>query len=254
MKDPFQVLGISPTASEDEIKTAYRKLARLYHPDLHPGDKAAEEQMKEVNDAYTEALRVKKTGSYNAGNYGEHAGSSAYGRSGYGGYSGYGYGGYGGQSGPQAEWDPFGFGGFWGYAQQQSQQQRTSYARQTYDDPELQAAADYIVSGRYGDALGILNRVTAHDAAWHYLCALAKTGAGARMDALSHARQAVQMEPDNMEYRRLLQQLQGPGQQYRQAGGSGGFGDLICANPFLSCITANLLCSCLCGGRMMFCC
>ena len=42
-RDPFQVLGVPSTASEDEIKSAYRKLAKKYHPDLNPGDKAAEE-------------------------------------------------------------------------------------------------------------------------------------------------------------------------------------------------------------------
>ena len=61
-RDPFQVLGVPSTASEDEIKSAYRKLAKKYHPDLNPGDKAAEEKMREVNEAYTQALQYKKNG------------------------------------------------------------------------------------------------------------------------------------------------------------------------------------------------
>ena len=60
--DPFAVLGLSSSATEDEIKSAYRKLAKKYHPDLNPGDKAAEEKMREVNEAYTRALQIKKTG------------------------------------------------------------------------------------------------------------------------------------------------------------------------------------------------
>ena len=48
MNDPFQVLGISSSASEDEIKQAYRKLAKKYHPDLNPGDANAEAKMKEI--------------------------------------------------------------------------------------------------------------------------------------------------------------------------------------------------------------
>src|SRR5574344_1696320 len=63
-KDLYAVLGVSKTASDDEIKKAYRKLAKQYHPDLHPGDKVAESKFKEINDAYEVLSDPKKKSNY----------------------------------------------------------------------------------------------------------------------------------------------------------------------------------------------
>src|SRR4026208_1354066 len=51
-KDYYSTLGVAKTASEKDIKQAFRKLARKYHPDVNPGDKAAEARFKEINEAY----------------------------------------------------------------------------------------------------------------------------------------------------------------------------------------------------------
>jgi len=52
LKDYYEILNVSKDASLDEIKAAYRKLAKKYHPDLNPNDKEAEQKFKEINEAY----------------------------------------------------------------------------------------------------------------------------------------------------------------------------------------------------------
>ena len=89
-RDYYEVLGVDKNASEDEIKRAYKKMARKYHPDLNPDNKEAEEKFKEVNEAYEVLSDSDKKARYDqfgfAGvdpNYGAGAGGGAYGAGGF---------------------------------------------------------------------------------------------------------------------------------------------------------------------------
>ena len=67
MKNPYEVLGVAPSASAQDIRSAYRKLAKTLHPDLNPGDKRAEDKFKEVASAYDLVGDAEKRKRFDAG-------------------------------------------------------------------------------------------------------------------------------------------------------------------------------------------
>ncbi|MBD3315086.1 MAG: DnaJ domain-containing protein, partial [Chitinivibrionales bacterium] len=87
-RDYYEILGLSKSASEDEIKKAYRKLAVKFHPDKNPGDKEAEEKFREATEAYEVLKDAKKRAQYDQ--FGHAAFESDVGAGGYGGFSGFG--------------------------------------------------------------------------------------------------------------------------------------------------------------------
>ncbi len=98
--DPYKVLGLAPDASDEDVKRAYRRLAKKYHPDLNPGDQEAARKMQEVNAAYDQIKNPEK--------YRQQPGQDR--QNPYGGY-----------------YDPFG-----GYRQQRSQQDQYQQAAYQY--------------------------------------------------------------------------------------------------------------------------
>lgn len=224
VKNPYTVLGLKETATADEVKAAYRALAKKYHPDLNPDSREAEQKMKEVNEAYDMIVNHKwdpNASSYqNAGGY-----QSGYSRGYADPFGGFGFGG-------------FGFGGFG----------NQGYYQQREESADLRAVRNYINSGHYDEALHLLSTITLRDGYWFYLSALANEGAGNRITALDHAKKAVSMEPGNMEFRELVNRLD------YDSGASGRYGRQFTMPrngmySLLLCFLANLCC-----GRGIFCC
>ena len=214
--DPYKVLGLTPDASDEDVKRAYRRLAKKYHPDLNPGDQEAARKMQEVNSAYEQIKNPEKFRQQ------QHSQQGAYGA-------------------PFTGWyDPFG-----GYRQQQTSQNS--------GDQYQQAAEQYIRFGRYREALNTLQSSTERNARWYYLSALANDGVGNQVTAMEHIRKAVSMDPDNYQYQQVLSQMERGGRAYRQqAGNFQGFtmGGDFCTNLCM-CYLFNIFC---CGGRGFFLC
>jgi molecular chaperone DnaJ len=207
--DPYKVLGVTPDTPPDEIKKAYRRLAKQYHPDLHPGDAECARRMNEINSAYDQINNPQKYQRSQPG-----------------------YGGAGGAWG-----DPFA-GAYQNWGQQRT---RSSY---DYADqpPELQRAFQLIQQRAFQQALDTLQAVERRSARWYYLSGLANSGLGNRILAMQQLQQAVRMEPGNLEYQAALASMQNAGAgMYRSAGT--GMDMSSC-----DCCTMLMCMNCLCGG------
>lgn len=210
IQDPYKVLGISRDATPEEIKKAYRKKAKEYHPDLHPDDPVAAEKMNEVNEAYDMLSNPEK---YKKREQDEERRQQAYrqaSQNGYGGYSGYGNpGGY--------TWygnfdDMFGFG-------RQAAKIPKPHA-QTTDSMMVRQVVQLINEEQYEQANQMLNQIISsyRDGRWFYLSALAHYGMGNQMLAAEQIQKAIRMEPQNQGYQQIYQMMRQAGRTYSDEG------------------------------------
>ena len=196
MRDPYTVLGVSPNASDQEVKRAYRELARKYHPDNYvnnPLADLAEEKMKEINEAY-EAIQKQRSGG----------------------------GGYQQQSSG-------------GYRQQQQ------YSSSSSNNPTFARVRSMINLGDLNAAERLLQEVPQRSGEWYFLMGSIAYRRGWLDEAMQNYSMAVQMEPNNMEYRQALSIMQRGNVGYRPYG----YTNTV---DGMDCCTSMLCLNCLCGG------
>lgn len=120
---------------------------------------------------------------------------------------------------------------------------------------ERQAVYNFINNRRYQEALNLLNRMEDRNAEWYYLSAAANAGMGNNVLAQEHAAKAVNMEPNNLQYRQLMNQLSYAGRQYQSNPYGGGYGSAgTCSTGNFCCDLwlADTMCECM-GGDLCTC-
>ena len=204
MNDPYSVLGVDPGASDEEVKRAYRTLARKYHPDNYqdnPLADLAEEKMKEINEAYDQVNKLR-SGGYQQQTQGAYQQQS----------QGYGYQTY-----------------------QQTYQQSYQQGSGMYN--EIRAA---INAGDLNRAQSMLEQQAERSAEWYFCYGSIAYRRGWLDEAMNSFQRAVSMEPNNLEYRAALNAMQGAGStMYRSAGSGMGMDACDCCT-MLMCL--NWLC------------
>ena len=219
MTDPYQVLGASPSVTDEQIKNAYRELARKYHPDNYannPLADLAQEKMKEINEAYDQIQRQRKQQQSSRAGQGYSQG----------GYSQSGYSrGYAGQGGSQF-----------------ADIRQLLNANRVSDAEEL---LEGIPQSR-------------RDAEWYFLRGRVFYVRGWLDQAYNYYVRANQMSPGNAEYQTALNQLMWQRNTGRPAGGYGDYrnvqtGGASGCDMCMGLICADTCCECM-GGDLISCC
>ncbi len=217
-KNPYKVLGVSPNASDEEIKAAYLELVRKYHPDRHRGsglEDLADEKMKEINAAHEEILRQRaQRGNAKSGGAWQDGSASGAGSASTGGA-------------------------------------QYSYNAQS----QFTAIRNCINTNNLQEAERLLNEVSGADrgAEWHFLHGCILLRKGFYVDAQHAFDTAYRMEPSNAEYFRAREQMNRNAGQFGggyRTGRSGGCCDMdMCT----SLICADCCCEMM-GGDLISCC
>ncbi len=216
MKDPYQVLGVSQSATDEEIKDAYRALVKKYHPDKFADSDLAElanEKMKEVNAAYDEIQKMR-SGSSSSGNA------------------------YGGGHQYRNSYSSAGFN-----PGSSSNSEYYTRIRQLINTGNVFEAEQMLLS------TPTANR----NAEWYYLYACVMVKKGYYADAQRYFDMACSMEPSNYEYQNARDAFRARSQQngaYRTYQTSSGCCDMDCCT---SLICADCCCECM-GGDLIRCC
>lgn len=232
-KNPYKVLGIKEGASYDEIKRAYRELAKKYHPDRYqnnPLADLADEKMREINEAY-DTLMKNAGGSYQYQSYSEQS--------------------YDNSNASQGSYNQQ-------YQHQQQSKSQSDYRTQYQygADAELeQKVRAHINSGNLTEAQRILDRMQNRNAAWHYLQGLVFLRRGWYDRGYTNIQKASNMEPANFEYRSALDNLNRQSTGYRN---NNYYRSSYNSSPDMCNICMHLWCAdscCECmGGDLIGCC
>ncbi len=168
--NPYEVLGLKPGASDSEIKNAYRLLIKKYHPDKYidnPLRDLAEQKMREINEAYD--ILTKNGSSQNNNSYSYSNNNSSY-----------------------------------------SYENRNSSNSYNYNDSnvsEFNSVRNFINTGNFSAAESLLKKIFNHNAEWHYLNGIIMANKGWYDSAYENLSRAVQMNPNNFEYQKALNQM-----------------------------------------------
>lgn len=202
MKNPYEVLGLKEGASEEEIKRAYKRLVRKYHPDQYvnnPLADLAEEKLKEINEAYN-ILMNKRSRNHESNN---------------------------------------------------------SWKSNQYDGnsfSEFDEVRKLIDMGRLKEAYNILENSTNRGAEWYFLKGVILLKKGWYEQGYQHIRRAVNLDPNNIEYRDVLNNISYRNEAYRDVGRNMGYGGDTSFCEICQClICTDCCCECM-GGDFITCC